>query len=252
MAAILQSKPYQHLPEAMTWLEATDEADYYAIRIPLVSQEGHERLTRLAAAGLPGLTAGDRAVLAKGVRRVDIGVRTHISSSHQRRHVLRRSLCQPLREALRDARRQLLRLYARAASARSRREAFGWIGEALHLIQDSYSPAHTQRRRGRPGGPHPIVYIRNFGQGRAPLEHAKPSDARDRVPTGPLNFWAREAVRASRQYLQLVRRHRRGRLSRRRRRRELRAFMNRHFLLSRRRREPNSIYRRCRYWPWRP
>ena len=81
--------------------------------------------------------------------------------SQQRRHILRSSHCHPLRDSLSEARNQLVLLHRRALTSRSRQEAMGWLGEALHLIQDSYSNAHTQRQI--TSGIQPIVYIRFYG-----------------------------------------------------------------------------------------
>jgi hypothetical protein len=217
--------------------------------------EGHERLTRDAARGIRGITASDLAVLTSGVRRPDTAKLTnHINPAQQRRHALRRDLCQPLSSALSDIRNQLMLLHAnalRASASRSRSAAMGWIGEALHLIQDSYAPAHVERATAG-GGRYPIVYIRYYGfigQG-SPREHAFPFDTRDLVASsGTLRPWARVAVTASREFLKMMMRHLAaprapGNAA------ELRSYMNRHLILSSRRVEPARIYPiRCRIAP---
>jgi hypothetical protein len=217
--------------------------------------EGHERLTRDAVRGIRGITASDLAVLTTGVRRPDTEKLTnHVNPAQQRRHALRRDLCQPLSAALSDMRNQLVLLHAnalRASTRRSRSLAMGWIGEALHLIQDSYAPAHVERITAG-GGRHPIVYIRYYGfigQG-SPREHAFPFDTRDLVASGgTLRRWARVAVAASREFLQMMMRHLAtprapGNAA------ELRRYMNRHLILSSRRIEPASIYPiKCRIAP---
>src|ERR1700686_1945073 len=168
---------------------------------------GHERVTELAARELPGL---DLKALVAGVRRVDVGssfvsfvpgMVNQIRPSQQRRHALRGKFCEPIRQALREVRGQLSDLWTRAV--RQQRQgaaaaAMGWIGEALHLIQDSYSDAHVWRIRGT-AGRYPIVYIRYFGlQGAgAPLEHhlGRDPDPRDLV-AGPIGGLIPAADRA--------------------------------------------------------
>lgn len=201
-----------------------------------VIPEGHERLTREAAAGITGVSAADVRALVEGVRRPDTeSLRNHVLPDQQRRHALRATLGQPLAAALRDARMHLAALHGRALGAGSRQAAFLLIGEALHLIQDSYAPAHVQRLKGA-GGRHPITYIRYFGpnSGGAPLEHGFPFDPRDLVAevTGGLKPWSLAAVAASREFLWLMQRH----LARPRAARnaeELRTFLDRHLVLSR-------------------
>jgi hypothetical protein len=121
-------------------------------------------------------------------------------------------------------------------SARTPATAFEWIGEALHLIQDSYSRAHIERAYGTgPGGSHPIRYIRSFhasvfppSRTRGPREHNFPSDPRDSIRAGgALKSEAVMARNASREYLRMMLRHRArpgapGNVA------ELRAFMRKH------------------------
>jgi hypothetical protein len=220
--------------------------------------EGHERLTRLAAAGVPGITSSDVPALVRGVRRVDIGKNPiqfvpamidQFRPSQQRRHALRRDLCQPLSGTVADIRGLLSTLHGRALRASTRNASTEWIGEALHLIQDSYSPAHVARTRGT-AGRHPIVYIRYFGlRGRPyPIEHrvVPPPDPRDIVtdPAGILTPWAREAITASREFLRMVARHR-ARPSAPTNAAELRTFARKHTALSPRRIEPKRYYPSC-------
>lgn len=202
--------------------------------------EGHERLTREAAAGVAGITAADVAALIEGVRRPDTeSLRNHILPGQQRRHALRATLCQPLAAALNDARNHLRTLHSRALAAPTRRERYLWIGEALHLVQDAYAPAHVERTRGT-AGHHPISYIRFFGPTSAgyPTEHAFPFDPRDLVAelTGGLKPWSLTALDAGREYLWLMQRGGSG----------LDTFIDRHFTLSPQRREPSERYLRCR------
>lgn len=220
----------------------------FVVRTGLIP-EGHERLTREAAAGVPGIAAAEMQALIEGVRRPDTeSLRNHILPGQQRRHALRARLCQPLAEALRDARGQFAELHRRALTAPTRLDIYRWAGEALHLLQDSYAPAHMQRVRA-PDGRFPITYIRVFGvtgQG-APREHGFPFDGRDLVADvgGGLRPWSHIAIDASRQYLQILKRHLaapRGPSVAA----ELRAFMDRQFVLSPRRTEPRDLYLRCR------
>jgi hypothetical protein len=219
--------------------------------------EGHERLTREAAAGLRGLTADDLAALREGVRRPDTAKLTdHIHPAQQRRHALRRDLCQPLADSLGDMRNQLVLLHARALASMvrgARREALQWLGEALHLLQDSYAPAHVERIAGA-GGRYPITYVRYYGiigEGY-PREHRFPFDTRDLVSGwlgGALHPWARAAVRASREFLRMAL-DQLARPRSPRNRVELRHFLERHLALAARRTEPRGVYPlRCRVAP---
>jgi hypothetical protein len=81
------------------------------------------------------------------------------------------------------------------------------IGEALHCLQDSYSPAHVDRGGGR------ILRMRHWGfldalRSGMHSEHGFPSDRRDSVwRNGELTAEARAAVRASRRYIEVAFRH---------------------------------------------
>jgi hypothetical protein len=112
---------------------------------------------------------------------------------------------------------------------------FELIGEALHLIQDSYSPAHMERNYGGSGKVHSINYIRFWHPitvGGSPLEHSFPIDPRDNLTVAsiPLN-WVDEAITASRDFLQMVLNHVKNPADPGNRT-ELNAFMNKHLLLS--------------------
>jgi hypothetical protein len=237
-------------------------AEYFVTRVLPGMREGHEVLTRRAAAGLG---AGvDLPALLRGVARVDAGksllhlpraLLDALRPNQQRRHVLRAQLCQPVRAALSQARNHLIRRHALALGAGPRPVAFEWIGEALHLIQDSYSAAHTERALGADQrGPHPIRYIRFFGMTRrfppqftaAPREHAFPADPRDQItdPVGRLRPEARLAIAASRDYLQMMLRHLASPRAPRNAA-ELRAFMNRHLALSARPLDVCSFHSQC-------
>jgi hypothetical protein len=117
------------------------------------------------------------------------------------------------------------------ARAGRKSDAYKWIGQALHLLQDSFSSAHVERA----GGTGPISYIRVFfirlglpPRSRAPGEHNAPSDRRDDVyEGGRLRPEALAAVRASRHLLRMAVRHVASPSSPANVR-ELRLFMNRY------------------------
>jgi hypothetical protein len=128
-----------------------------------------------------------------------------VREEDQKRHALRRNPGQNWRDALReivlDLRNQHNGILAEAnARFRLRR-----IGAALHLIQDSYCPAHTDRSASLC-----IQYVRNYGGNDSPLwqragpgrEHNFPTDPRDRIDAQPA--LAGRATAASREYLQIV------------------------------------------------
>src|SRR2546428_3610888 len=237
--------------------EGVGEGDAFTVQFGHVPA-GHERVTEVAARGLLGV---DLKALVEGVRRVDVGssfvsfvpaMVNQIRPSQQRRHALRGTFCEPIRLALREIRGHLSDLWTKAVRQQRQgaaRAATGWIGEALHLIQDSYSDAHVWRIRGT-AGRFPIVYIRYFGlQGAgAPLEHhlgrdpdprdlvagsigglcPPPARARDGSP-GFLTVWARPRAAST------------GATDP-----ALLAFMEKHLSLSLNAFDPSHYYYRCR------
>jgi|KBSMisStandDraft_5_1062788.scaffolds.fasta_scaffold11345_2 hypothetical protein len=243
-------------------------ADHFVVetRMPggiVLAPRGHEVLTRSAAAGLT-LTRAEIDALVEGVRRVDTVFPTrHFDPNEQKRHALRRARCTSMAVALSEIRNHFILLHSRALRATTRLDAMRWIGEALHLLQDSFSEAHTARTFRATGAPHPIRFIRFFGlQGLpAPVEHQvfPMPDPRDLITVGGrLRPAAAHSVVASKEFLSLMLRH----LSRPtlpvrptmlRPIRSispavaagLRAFMNRHLVLGRPRIEPKSIYPTC-------
>jgi hypothetical protein len=226
-------------------------ADHFVTRVLPFLPEGHEILTRSAAAGLAGVNL---PALLDGVIRPDRGGKSYwnfpASALHaadpdqQRRHSLRRAAATSLSAALSEIKHYLNLLYSRAMKAaglrspRGRKQAFEWIGEALHLIQDSYSQAHIQRTYGAgSGGSYPIRYIRYYNYSlfppsrtTAPGEHNFPSDERDSIKdtTGRLKPEAVLAINASREYLAMMLRHMASPTSRTNVA-ELRAFLVKHF-----------------------
>jgi hypothetical protein len=204
------------------------------------NKEGHEILTRVAMRGLP-LTAAEQSAVLLGVIRPDRGGRSYwnfprsalesLKATAQPAHALRPTPSSTVPAALRLIRARFAGLHRRAMRATSRSTALEWLGEALHLLQDSFSSAHVDRV----GGTGRIRHIRAFyirlgwpPLSRAPHEHNAPADPRDDVYLhGTLRPEARAAIRASRAFLILALRHLRAPRSRRHGI-ELRAFMSRY------------------------
>lgn len=194
-----------------------------------IGAEGHEIITRDAIGGgtvsftvggrpmAATLSATDIADIMLGNRSVDLGrndaddsgagVTTAFNFSEQKRHALRRDLSQPFTAALADIRGEFARAHSAVLAERDPRRRMRLIGVVLHLIQDSFSPAHIERL---PASGWCINYIRNFGRGSAPREHAVPSDPRDSVTAAGSIAARAQATDASRRYLQIVMKALRG------------------------------------------
>jgi peptidoglycan hydrolase-like protein with peptidoglycan-binding domain len=191
--------------------EAGDEADKFVTELAFGIPQGHKHLTELAASGLP-IRPEHLDALKDGNARTDDVTKAFIPNE-QKRHTLRREKCQPVPDALSEARNHFVRLHSMAIAPANPKAQFEMLGEALHLIQDSYSEAHTERRWGRAGTVHPILFIRFFGfQGscKFPREHrvVPIPDPRDNLRNrGLLTFAAKESVSASREYLNMALRH---------------------------------------------
>jgi hypothetical protein len=182
--------------------------------------EGHEILTRRAMSGL-GLSAADRSAIELGVIRPDRGGRSYwnfpgaaigaMAASAQPAHSLRPTPAASSAAALSLIQRQFAALHRNAMTAPTRQVALEWLGEALHLLQDSYSAAHTERA----GGTGRIQKVRAFfirvgwpPRSTAPGEHNAPSDTRDDVFSGgALRPQASAAITASRDFLVMALRH---------------------------------------------
>lgn len=230
-------------------------------KIPL----GHETLNLRAARGLR-ISSSELVALNQGVRRVDTEkLSNHFKPTQQRRHALRRYKCQRQEEALKEVRQQLTELHAQALRASKRESAFVWIGEALHLIQDSYSPAHTEREASGKGAIKLIRYYnidgRSYPQehrvfpmrqpGRYPLLPL-PVDVRDYIGQPGSILAAASAVTASQGFLKMMLYHLESLppgLScaswNTKRRKDLMAFMNRFLVLSRHHTPTKKIYPDC-------
>ncbi len=244
----------QQYIEKLQEMAVEREADPFVVenskfRIP----PGHETLNREAAKGL-SISSVELTAMNRGVRRVDLEKLTnHFKPSQQRRHMLRRYKCQPLAETLSEARQQLVAIYQRIMAAPNREAAFEWVGEALHLIQDSYSPAHTDREKDGAGA---IRFIRYFGvRGlsyphehrvmpmRQPNGRILPGDPRDFINLSSVP--TRAAIAASRRFMELVLRHLRAAASSPTQQTELRQFMDSVLALSPRHTPTKTLYPRC-------
>jgi len=202
---------------------------------------GHGELAEKAAAAV-GIVGEERAALRRGVARPDEDppLAGQIDQCQQHRHALRGAMCQKMPQAIERIRTYLQNLYECILSMPTpqvpdTKAQFELVGEALHLIQDSYSPAHMERNYAGPGGVHTINYIRFWNPVTAlgdPLEHKFPVDLRDNLSAAsfPLN-WVDEAITASKEFLTMVKKHA-ARAGDPANRTELTAFMNKHLRLS--------------------
>jgi hypothetical protein len=202
--------------------------------------KGHETITERAVRAV-GL-ASHMSSLIRGVQRPD-----RASSGpprEQKRHALRREPCQSA-SALKEIRGHLLVLHGLAISSRGSRDTWLALGESLHLIQDSYSPAHTERSH---AGNNPIIYIRSYRHGIlvGPSEHLYPVDQRDYIRFPTVRPWAARAEAVSVEYLKMARGHLVGRLTTPAARPDVVKFMNRHLVLSAAHKNPWDRHRACR------
>jgi hypothetical protein len=185
----------------------------WVVRVPLLSpSEGHEAITRVAWEGL-ALTDGQRAALIRGVRAPDVSIRglaSFVLSSRQPRHALRAGAATTTENGIRAMRAFVISRHAEALASRDERRRWELVGENLHCIQDSFSPAHADREGAR------IVRMKHWGpldrfRGRDTPdtrdEHGFPTDRRDLAfVNGALSEPARHAAAVTRDYLELVRR----------------------------------------------
>lgn len=193
----------QHLPELAFLVVG------WTVRVPLPnSEEGHEAITRAAWGGLD-LTDAQQRALIRGVRAPDVGLGGFLVSAlpfAQRRHALRaRSTTTTLR-GVEEMRAFMTDCHARALATPAGPRRWVTFGRLLHCLQDSYSPAHTDRDGAR------ILRMKHWGPRRAGAggatadEHGFPTDPRDSAwRDGTLTDEARAAVTASRRYLELAR-----------------------------------------------
>jgi hypothetical protein len=190
----------------------------WSVKTP-ISAEGHEVLTRMAVGpsrtiafqvtGIPKsrvLTSAELDEIIAGNVSVDLGFKYtgvvfSLNKDEQKRHSLRREYGQPLPAALADVIGSLRAQHAGILAEGDPKKRLRRIGQALHLVQDSFSPAHTDRRSGSGWC---ISYIKNFGRGSYPVEHGKPSDDRDKIANPASRASAAAATAASRVYLAIV------------------------------------------------
>ena len=105
---------------------------------------GHEILTELAARGLIKDNV-DLDALIVGSRRPDLAdPQHHIKPGKESSHFLR-SFTQSPSDAWWSAINHLRTLHQQMMDGSKRVDQFMLIGEALHLIQDSFAPAHVER-----------------------------------------------------------------------------------------------------------
>lgn len=203
--------------------------------------KGHERITE-SALRTTGLTA-HRSLLIEGVQRPDRA--PSLPPAEQKRHALRGFPCQLTRSALADIRSHLLMLHGKVLAAKGGRDTWLFAGEALHLIQDSYSPAHTERAL---GGANPIIYIRSYRHGLfiGTTEHLYPVDYRDYTKFPSSKPWVARALSVSTEYLKLVKAQLAGGLGPGAGRVDLVRLMNRHLVLSPLHRNPGDFHKSCR------
>lgn len=177
----------------------------WVVRVPLLSpHEGHEVITRAAWDGLE-LTDAQRASLIRGVRAPDISIRglaVFALPSRQPRHALRAHASTSTEEGVAAMRAFVAARHARALLSTDDRWRWEEVGEILHCIQDSYSPAHTDRDGAR------ILRMKHWGpfdRRRGADEHGFPTDIRDHaVVDGVLTDEARAAAATCHRYLELV------------------------------------------------
>ena len=167
---------------------------------------GHEILTERAARGLVTNKA-DLSALIDGVRRPDLAdPQDHIKLGEEKRHFLR-SIKQPSWSAWFLAIDHLRALHQSMLASANRADQFALIGEALHLIQDSFAPAHVEREP-RSGD---MLNIRIYDPKPPPGNHVFLRDDRDAIFAAPsvtaLTLGAKAAITAGKEYLQTALKH---------------------------------------------
>ena len=209
------------LEDASRELEGAESFYTKVTPIPGIgNKEGHEILTRLAMIGLP-LTAAEQGAILLGVIRPDRGGQSYwnfpgaalgsLRAAAQPAHSLRPTPATSTPAAMGLIQARFSTLHLQAMHSPDRITALEWLGEALHLLQDSFSSAHVERM----GGIGRIRKIRAFfirfgwpPRSLAPDEHQAPSDDRDDVYlNGTLRPEARAAVAASQAFLVMALRH---------------------------------------------
>lgn len=177
----------------------------WVVRLPLISpHEGHEAITRAAWDGL-GLTDPQQDALIRGVRAPDVSIRglaVFALPSRQPRHALRARAATSTADGVTAMRDFLVARHRRALAIADDGRHWEELGEILHCIQDSYSPAHADRDGAR------ILRMKHWGpfdRRRGEDEHGFPTDARDHaVVDGALTDEAKAAAAVCHRYLELA------------------------------------------------
>ncbi len=183
----------------------------WVVRVPVLSpEEGHEAITRASWDGL-GLTASQQKALVRGVRAPDVSIRglaVFAFPSRQPRHALRAHGSTSTKEGVAAMRAFLVARHRRALATGDERRRWMELGEILHCIQDSYSPAHADRDGAR------ILRMKHWGPfdlRRGADEHGFPTDVRDQaVVDGALTEAALAAATTCHRYLELALRQMEG------------------------------------------
>lgn len=164
--------------------------------------EGHEELTKRAAAGLIK-DHTDLANLRDGVRQPDLADPSdHIRLGQEKRHFLRPTKLSSFHAWL-NALGHIRMLHQQMMATNNRAAEFRLMGEALHSIQDACAPAHVERDP-KTGD---IIKLRVYDPVVASGEHVHLRDDRDDIfskRTGGLKLQALSAISASRLYLKMA------------------------------------------------
>jgi hypothetical protein len=156
----------------------------------------------LAAQGL--VNQSDLTALIDGTRRPDLAdPRDHIKAGEERRHFLRSRNDNDL-NAWYLAINYLRNLHQSLIATGNRNDQLRLAGEALHLIQDSFAPAHVERDPGNGD----ILKVRLYGSKDPNGNHLLLIDPRDDpFSTGlppMLTPEAKRAVTSSKEYLKMT------------------------------------------------
>lgn len=180
----------------------------WVVRAPFVGRdEGHEAITRAACEGL-ALDDWQQEALIRGVRAPDVSLAGLLVSAlpfAQPRHALRAWSGTSSTDAVGRVRGFLTATHLRAIGLPEGQRRWRALGEVLHCLQDSFSPAHVDRVDGE------IVRMKHWGpldrlrRGADGDEHGFPSDPRDSAwRDDALTDEALAAAEASRAYLEIA------------------------------------------------
>jgi hypothetical protein len=181
---------------------------------PHATPTGHETLTERSAQGILTNQAEIKALI-DGARRPDfVDPNDHIKPGEQRRHFLKADLKHSSLFAWMESVRHFRSLHQQILSSNNRAAQLALIGEAMHLVQDSFAPAHAVRDpktreivRVRFYGPGPLSFLPIKPTPQAHTYLVDPEDNIFMASTGNLKPEALEAIQAGREYLSLALRH---------------------------------------------